>query len=386
MIRAITAYTGEIDEVDAAVQEIMAQVEGNGGLLTHSAGLVSFYAEFAETGVVEALCERLPFPVIGTTTLGAAVPGMHGGLLLTLTVLTSDEANFSAAMTASLAGKDLQAAVAEAYARAEEALDGPAKLILVTAPLMIHPGDRYIDALDTVSGGVPIFGTLTCDHTTQYNQMQALCNGVVSPDAMTILLIGGAVSPRFFCTSIEKSKIWQHSAVVTKSEGNVLMEVNNIPMPQFLESVGLAKDGVIAASINTFPFVLDYNDGTPAITRAALGVTPEGYCVCGGLVPMGTTLSVSTFDRADVLSSAAQALDKVLSVGEGRVLLMFSCIGRNNSLGADTDAEMALVRERLDTRLPYLFVYSGGEFCPVQGADGRETNRFHNDTLTACLL
>jgi len=386
MIKAITAFTEEIDEIDVAVGEIMSQIDAAGGLLTHSAGLMGFYAEFAETGVVTALCERLGFPVIGSTTLGTAVPNMHGGLLLTLTVLTSDDVTFSAAMTEPLSGHALDDAATDAYTRARETLGEDPKLILVTAPLLVHAGDQYIEALDAVSGGAPIFGTLTCGHTMQYTELLTMCNGVLVPDTMAVLLIGGAVSPRFYCTSIEKSKIWQQAAIVTNSEGNVLKEVNNIPIIQFLESIGLAKDGNVAASISTFPFVLDYNDGTPGIMRAALSVTPEGYCVCGGLVPMGTTLSVSTFDRADVLSSTGHALDRVLAAEGGSVLLMLSCIGRNHALGADTDAEMALVRQRLGEDKAYLFVYSGGEICPVQNERGQSKNRFHNDTFIACLL
>ena len=386
MIKAITAFTEEIDEVEAAVGEIMAQIEAAGGLLTHSAGLMSFYAEFAETGVVAAVCERLGFPVIGSTTLRTAVPGMHGGLMLGLTVLTSDDVTFSAAMTSALSGVDLAAATTETYNRALDALGGMTSGIFVTAPLMIHAGDQYADALNDASGGIPVFGTLTCDHTAQYTESLALCNGKTMPDAMAILLLGGAVTPRFFLASIEKGKIWQHSAIVTKSEGNVLMEVNNIPITQFLETVGLAKNGSIAESINTFPFVLDYNDGTPGIMRATLSVTPEGYCVCGGLVPMGTTLSVATFGRTDVLSTSGEMLDSILNCAEGSVCLMLSCVGRNFALGVDTEAEMALVEERLSGKLPYLFSYSGGELCPVRSENGEQKNCFHNNTLIACLL
>ena len=46
MIRLITASTSEIDNVDAAVNEIRTQIELENGLLTHSVGIVACYYEF----------------------------------------------------------------------------------------------------------------------------------------------------------------------------------------------------------------------------------------------------------------------------------------------------------------------------------------------------
>jgi len=386
MVKPLYAYTEEIDDIDAAVSTILEQLDVDGNLLSNTCGILTFYSEFVDTGVITALCERLPFPVVGTTTMGTAVPGVNGSLLLGLMVLTSDDVTFSAVMTESLTG-DLREPIEAAYAEGVAALGEAPKLIMPFAPLIFHhAGDDYVDILNELSGGAPCFGTLTVDLTADYRECGVLHNGRFAKDRMALLFLGGAVAPDFIVVSIAEEKVWQRSAVITASKGNVLREVNNQPLARYLEGIGLAKEGVIASSVNTFPFVLDYNDGTRPVVRALLQVTPDNCGACGGRMPVGASLSVATFNRTDVLATTTDALTQVMAKQNRSALIMLSCAGRSMALGADTTAEMALLDECLGSSLPYLFAYSGGEICPVDGGNGTQINRFHNDTLVACLL
>jgi len=387
MIKSLTAYTEEIDEVEEAVADILQQLDIENNLLTHSAGIITCYSEFTKTGIIEALCARLPFPVVGTTTLGVAMSEQSGMFMFGIVVFTSDDTMFSAALSGSLSENGLSQPIADVYARAAAALPAPPSLMFTFAPMLFQfTGDQYVQALDEASSGVPNFGTVVIDHTFDYREARVICNGETVQDGMAVLLLSGEVSPAFCMVSIEKNKLWRQSAIVTDSEDNLLKEVNNLPFTQFMETLGLAKGSVIEPGSVMFPFVLDYNDGSQPVVRAYLAASPEGYGICGGFMPVGSKLSIATIDRNDVLSTTATALSRITREIGDRTLLSFSCIGRNLALGADSTAEMQLLVDTLGDSHPYLFAYSGGEICPVVSENGQTVNRFHNDTFVACLL
>ncbi len=385
MLDAYTAFTSEIDEVDAAVEEILSQLDLS-SLRQNSVGILSCYSEFIDSGVVAALSARLPFPIVGTTTLATAVNGGSGQLVLALLVLTGEGVRFSAAVSGSLKD-DMAGPVTEAYESAARQLPGPPALVLTFAPLMYYyAGDQYVELLGRLSGGAPCFGTLAVDHTADYGQSQTIFGANAYRDALALVLVQGDVAPAFFVGSLSEGVIRKQTAVVTASEGNILQGVNGVTVAEYLETIGLAKGGQIVKGYNSIPFIIDYNDGTQPIARALFAITPEGYGVCGGLMPVGSTLSIGALDRGDVMSVASDVLQRALSSGRHSAALIYSCIGRNLALGVDTLAEAEQSQAQLSGRLPFLYSYSGGEICPVTGEAGSLQNRFHNITFVACLL
>lgn len=384
MIRTLTAYTHEIDDVQDALDEILEQLDLEGNLLQNSVGLVSCYAEFIESGVVEKLCEALPFDVIGTTTLGTATGAEFGELLLGVVVLTSDDVQFSTALSASLT-EELAPPLQQAFTAAKAALPGAPVMLFAYAPLIFNVGgDLILDALNTVSGGLPTFGTLACDHTDNYEMSQVFRNGETSKGGAALLLISGNLDPKFYVGTLSEDKKFKHSAVITKSHQNILQTVNNVTVLEYMESIGLAKEGKIDG-INSIPFLIDHNDGTLPIVRAIFALTEEGEAVCGGNMPEGATLSIISMEADDVVNTTGETVAKTMGQG-AQAMLMFSCIGRNLALGVENQLEMQQVARRVGGAVPYLFSYSGGEICPVRGEDGKWHNRFHNDTFIVCAF
>jgi hypothetical protein len=174
--------------------------------------------------------------------------------------------------------------------------------------------------------------------------------------------------------------------VVTSSQGNQLKEVNGVSVADYLVSLGLEPDenGVIQG-VNSFPFILDYNDGTQPIIRVMFAIAPDGSAICGGKIPVGATLTVGSLSAEKVLDSTTRVLEKVLEDSGGGSLLIFSCVGRYFAQGYNSTAEMDLVQKILGDR-PFHLTYSGTELCPVYGKDGAIANRSHNDTIVICML
>ncbi len=386
MIKMLTAHTTEIDDVGLAVEEVLSQLNLPDSLRKNTAGVLTCYSEFIDSGVVAALCGALPFDIIGATTIGNADRDERGLMMLSLTVLTSDDVHFSAAYSESLSG-DQERPLRDMYELARIGLDGEPKLMISCLPLLFHiGGDETIAMLDDICHGVPNFGTTAVDHTPEYRTAQTIMNGETAKDRMAILLLSGEVHPRFFVTRLSEERIaGQQPALITASNRNLLMEVNGMPVIRHMEALGLTEDGKLE-NVNAVPYVVDFGDGTPPLIRAIFAFTPEGYAVCGGVMPVNATLSVGSIDHTDVMRTTERAMMEVVRSAPEGGLLMFSCLARFQALGVDTDAEMLLIDKLLPESIPYQFTYAGGEICPVYDQSGVPRSRFHNDTLVVLAL
>ncbi|MDR1875951.1 MAG: FIST C-terminal domain-containing protein [Synergistaceae bacterium] len=390
MIRALTAYTGEIDDVEAAVAEIQKQLDAGGGLLKNTVGILTCYADFVASGAVKELCASLPFDVVGATTLGNATSrSIDEPMLLTLMVLTSDDVAFSVGLSAPILSEDI-GLLREAYESATATATEKPALMLSFAPLLLNVGgDFYVNSYTEISGGVPNFGMISVDHNDDYHEAYVLHNGEAYFDRYAFILLFGNVAPRFFVGSISSERLMLKKGVVTASRGNQLQTVNDRPVVEYLESLGLTRgpDGTING-INSFPFIVDYNDGTEPVVRVIFANTPEGYAVCGGNIPVGAILSVGSIDAADIVVTSSKTLRAALASGRSDCLLMFSCIARYFTLGLEPASEIEKLQEILkETNIPWQFAYSGGELCPVYALDGASSiNRCHNETFVTCVL
>ncbi|MDR3165043.1 MAG: FIST C-terminal domain-containing protein [Synergistaceae bacterium] len=391
MIKAYTAYTGEVDDTEAAVAEIMEQLGDVSRLGENTVGLLACYSDFVDSGVVKELCSVLPFDVIGTTTLGSVVRDSEGRMTLSLIVLSSGDAEFAAGLTEPMTAAD-EAPLDAAYEEAARKLSCKPALMITFAPLHINAsGDFYVDAFSRISGGIPNFGMLTVDNTSNYRNATVISGGVAYADRCAFLLIGGGVNPEFFIASVPSERISAEKALITGAEGNLVRTINGYPVVDYLVRLGLKKnpDGSIIG-INSFPFVVDYNDGTFPVVRVMFALTPDDAAVCGGDIPEGATISVGHIDADEVLLTTRAALDCAAARSDDACLLMFSCVGRYFALGHEPTAEMELVQDVMKgNKIPFIFVYSGGEMCPVgqkKSKDRELTNRNHNDTFVLCRL
>lgn len=385
MISTFTACTSEIDEPELAVREILEQLGAARGLKKHSVGILSCHADFLESGVVADLQEKLPFPLVGITSLGSATQAQYGIDILSLCVLSSDEVVFSVALTGSLEDEQ-DAPIQEAYARAASNLSEAPSLVFAFAPMLNHVGgERLLHYLDKAGKGTPVFGTLTCDHNFDFSLAQVLYRGKHYKDRMAMVLMSGPVRASFFTIAVPEDNIHKQSAVITASQGNVVQTVNDRPVLEYLESIGLSRSAGLEGSKN-IPIVLDYNDGTPPVARCFYMISPEGYAVCGGEMPMDSTFALGRMEGEDVLRSAQTVLERIQKETRATGLFIVSCIVRSVTLEMEPLAEAARVRELLPSNLPYFLCYSGGEICPVYGKAGQIANRFHNFSFTVCVF
>ncbi|MDR1088053.1 MAG: FIST C-terminal domain-containing protein [Coriobacteriales bacterium] len=392
MLNAQKAFTVEIDDLDAAVAEIQEQLDLD-RLESHTIGLISCLPAYVESGVVAALQEALPFDLVGQTSIATATVDGEDLDQLSLLVLSADDAEFSLSLSEPVTGEDT-GPLTRAYEEASAHHTEKPRFILGYVPLLFTAsGDFFVDATNTISGGVPFFGSLSVDDTMDYHNSQVIFKGEGYSDRTAYILFYGKVRPRFYLAGISHDKIINETGVVTASASSQLQSVNGAPVSVFLKDKGLQTDETGQfVGINTFPYIVDYNDGTDPVIRVMFALTPEGYAICGGDIPVGATLGVSYFDSEEIKKSSKTNIAKIaedIARDGANAVVVFSCIGRFFNLDFDTDAEALLLRDALkDSGVPYTLTYSGGEICPVPSKHNPDilTNRAHNSTLVAVVL
>jgi hypothetical protein len=388
VVQVLTAYTLKADDVEAAVLDILSQLEPEKKLLKNTAGFLFCYYDFIETGVVKAICERLPFEVLGCTTQGIALPQAAGDIILALMVLTSDDLEFKIRVSQSLE-TDGEKRIEEFYREMRSSLEVSPPLTFAFLPRSpSFTGDQMFEILNRQSGGAFLYGS--CAFDLDHNSPMIIHNGEAYPDRMCLMMVVGPTEPRFFIDSVIKQEIFYQRAHITSAKGNRLLTVNDMPAVEYMTKIGIIKDGFVGALL-AFPILADLNDGSEPRLLIFTGIGPDGSLVCVSNVPNDASLSIG-FPTTDLVLKTAEDVAGLVKAEQSRQArtdggaLFFSCVSRNLTL-IDTASEMEKIRESMaDSSQPYIFIYSGGEICPWKNDEISFVNGFHVYALIACTF
>ncbi|AEF80987.1 FIST C-terminal domain-containing protein [Leadbettera azotonutricia] len=377
MIKMLTAYCTEIDDVDGAITDILSQIDTT-KLLANSVGLLSCHYEFIDSGVVAALQERLPFDILGYTTMASAARGQYSVYSLAFTVLTSDDVSFSTAVSRPLSEFDYKNPIRDAYGEALSKLKMKPAFIISYLPFVSTlSGAVTLECFDKVAKGIPIWGTVACNYTGAPEKCQILYKGKGEQHALAMLLLSGHIKPNFFTASLPARSVRTYKALITESEGCILKKVNGIRLRDYFAASGFSE----GAEIGTIPLMVDYGDGN-AVALAIYRFNEDGSAIMGGKVPEGASVSIGLINREGIMETTQKTLEQILSGVSSQGLLMCPCEGRYQLMAGDD--EIKLIIEKMGDKLPYALGYSGGELCPSLDREGIYHNRLHNYSLIIC--
>jgi hypothetical protein len=384
MVKMYTARTSEIDDIGLAISEIKSQIDFS-ALKKNSGGIFFCHLDYIESGVVKALCDELPFNVIGMTSMAGADEHGYGLYDLTLTVLTSDEVSFEAGMTENINQGNYKAEVDKLYKQVRKNVSDDPVLIFTFMPyIMDVSGYEVVAVMDEVCHGIPMWGSITNNIDFNYELVQTVCNGKWLPGAVAMMFVNGPVKPEYIVSSIPERNISNNRAIITKSNGAILQEVNNMPILDYLKNIGLI---ITKDNITTTPLMVYYGDATEPVALGFYTLFEDGSVLTGGEMPEGTSFAVGSIDSEGIYESAKIGLDKITDNKNRNATLMFPCVTRYIMLAPDQEGELRLIEERMaESGGPFMMGYSGGEICPMPGQDGKLYNRFHNYTFCACIL
>jgi len=401
MIKILNAYTQELDDPGKAVSEILEILDMKKNLLKNAVALLFCHVKFIEANIAEAVYNSLPFDVLGCTSqyIGIPVntggtPAVDSGVMLTVTILTSDDIVFSSGVTGPLNKENVEKHVSDLCRRTVSFHSEPPSLAFAFPPTMTSvPADIMAESLDRACGGVPIFGSVALDMGTYIQHPRTIYkaggesgssaeSGTFS-DRMAVLFFRGSLKPRFFHSSFPENSILSWDAVITGAEGHRIISINNSPALSFIQNLGFfqddAHDGILV-----YPLVIEYPDnGTNVVVIQDIG--PEGQLICSRNVKVGGILNIGAVTADSVLENIRNITRDLKKDGNGSGFFMFSYFLRNVVLGGSSQAEVELVNKELDGYAgSWLFLNSGGELCPCYTENGKLVNRFHQYALIAC--
>lgn len=375
MIKMLTAYTLEADEPEFALEEILELLDLENEALKYSAGFLFFHPDFLGTGVARHIATSLPFEVVGATTVCNLIEGQRDLAGLTVSVLTSDTIEFTAS---SLPGCQTYEEIVQVYKDCVGDRTDTPSLIFPFATSAI--GDNAVRILDELTGGkTPLFGTNAVDNTADSSQAIALHNGTIFHEGLVLLAAWGEIKTKFHFSEINDDLIQKQRAVITKSDGHIIMSINDISPAEYLASIGIDREQA-SGNLHSIPFIVDLQDGTAPVARVFYDLTPEGHIVTGAVMPENATLTVGMLEKNDIIRLTNEAMDTALNSGKSSGMLLFPCVSHFWAL---EDMPYALIQDKLDGKIPYHVFYSGGEICPVYDEDGKMFNRFHSFTCVS---
>ena len=175
--------------------------------------------------------------------------------------------------------------------------------------------------------------------------------------------------------------------LITKSEGNVLYELDGKPALQlYKEYLGDKSSGLPGTGL-LFPLSLSVKnfDGSEVeVVRTLLAVDEEKQSMTfAGDTPQGVyaRLMKADFDKLVDGASGAAGMSLVeLKASKPELVILISCVGRKLVLKERVEEEIEAVRSKVGDQAFMVGFYSYGEICPT--APTEKQCQLHNQTMT----
>ena len=251
-------FTQEMDDLEYAVEDLVRQTEGF-EFKKNSIALV-YGEDFEYEELYERLREKWDFDIVGCTAM-SMITGMTGYTLdgISVLLLSADDCTFATGITGTLTKSNYAEEIEKTYKNIEAKLDGEVKMVLAYG-IMVKSvddvsGDGYVDILDKLSNGAPVFGGLASDNFS-FSSNRVFWNDVCVADAMNMVLISGNIKPKF----VSKNSIVNRalfSYVITESKANHIFKLGNDTLVDVMdkEEISNEKSDVVAVSITSPSFV-----------------------------------------------------------------------------------------------------------------------------------
>jgi len=391
IMKCASVYTYEIDNAAVALEEIKAQLDRKMILQRHTVGIIMCHPEFIGSGTLKFICDGLPFDIAGVTTAAQAINDEAGELLLTIFIMTSNDAYFKTGVTGCL-NDDIYSSVKASYTEAAGVINETPKLALIFPPIMSKfSGDSYVEAWQRCLPGTPIFGTLAMDDTPNFEDSETIYNGDTYKDAIPFVICYGDINPRFMIATIPEDKTTPYKGEITSSAGSRVKEINGMNAYRYFESIGFEKNGESTVNYLFLPFLIDQKtrpdyDGIPVI-RVLSSFIDEGTAVFHGDVDEGSTFTLLKCEPDDVIATKDQVIDELKNMSDVNGALLFSCVVRRIvTMGENQNAGIEYVMETMAHDIPFMMGCAGGEICPTVSENGVLTNRYHNYSLIILVI
>jgi hypothetical protein len=327
--------------------------------------------------------------LLGCSTGGQIEGDDIGDAGLSGLAVSFSRTRLAVARAAGCAGTSCQASGAAlarelaAQATAEEPLAG---IFVLSDGLLVNGSQLVRGMIDTVGRDLPIMGGLAGDGA-DFTKTLVAADALPQPGVIAALgFYGDAI--RIGHGSAGGWDVFGPRRRVTRSEGNVLLELDGEPaLDLYKRYLGEESAGLPGTAL-LFPLLLcDPARPDHEVVRTILAVDHDARSLTfAGDVPQGWSAQLmrGNFDRlSEGAADAARAARTPLSTGSNSLAVMISCIGRRLLMGQRITEELEAALGELPAGIPTVGFYSYGEISPHKASGFCE---LHNQTMTVMTL
>ncbi len=334
--------------------------------------------------------------LVGSSTAGEiSTQGPTNRASVVVMALASDSVNFFAAVGtpvsegAHIAGKS---AADEVKKQAGENL----KTFVMLPDVLKGNGAEIVrGVLESLGEHFPVVGGASGDDFQFKKSFQYLNDTVYSDRVVGLGMTGD------FKIGIGVKHGWIPVGIpmkVTKSEGNILHEVNGKPAINVYEDYfGVAEADVLKTETLgklaiTYPLGIKVEGNEELLIRDPLTVDANGSITCAAEIPVGSDIRLMIGSVEEAVKVAKLAASNALEQLEGdtpKAIIVFNCIARNKLFGQRSGEEIQAIQEVLGREVPLIGFYTYGEQAPMNG-EVKNINQcnsaFHNETVVIAAL
>jgi len=379
----VIAHSIELDSF-LAVTELIENCDLQLGNHNPIAGILYASIDVEHQLVLDKIYEKWPdLQLIGCTTDGefsSECEYVEDSLVLTLFV--SEEIKIVSGFINNTA-IDKQKECSEALSEAVSRLGQTPKLCILFSDVLKTNGETVMEQLTIVTDGkLPIVGGISAD-SWRFIESKQFYNKISSSNISPFLLLAGA-----FDFSFGMDSGWEaigEMGTITKSEGNVIYEINHKPALEFYSDIlGENTKPTLELPIAIYDEHGDFRFMRTTFENYDNNIGSVTYL---GNVPVNYKVRITMVNRDSILagtsSSIKHAVSSFPSTDLPAIALCFSCSARRVLLGTRTIEEYQIVREKIGQNVKFVGFYTYGEFCPNLN---QLSNEFHNETFVVLLM
>lgn len=238
---------------------------------------------------------------------------------------------------------------------------------------------------DVVGKDVSVYGGMASDDYT-FTEQFVFTNGKESSRGIVVLaldeskiLIKGKATCGWNAVGTEKT--------VTKSEGNHVYTVNDIPVLDLtskyggLENVSPDNSGLLLEIAANLPLQLQREKGDPVMRPGLLVDWSDHSFYCSGSVPQGSKVRFSLPPDFNVMEKVIKGVQELKEneMPEADALIVFSCAGRILAFGPMMNQEIEGIKKVWN--VPMAGMFSNAELARATGG-----NLEMNNLTTCCVV
>ncbi len=243
-------------------------------------------------------------------------------------------------------------------------------------------GSQLVKGLNSILD-VSVTGGLAGDDLT-FKQTLVFADG--DPKESSAVLIG------FYGESLHVSvgckAGWEEfgaERIVTKSQGNVIYEIDNKPAIELYEAYlgDYIKD--LPASGLLFPLNIKEYEEDNEVIRVMMGINEDRSIIFAGDIPQGSTVRLMKTNVDNLIDGSTLVANTIRPYNKKRSLaLTVSCSGRRSVLKQLVDEEIDTVYDVLGNGSQVVGFYAYGEIAPF--SNNILECKLHNQTITLTVI